>query len=326
MYPQITSHLPASTVHSRLLLVSGLITVGNQNGDLWVLSHANSFPPQSFPVRNSAFKALLHLSPGENSITLDFRCSGNTSSNQAIFDVTYIPLLQNPPLHLAILIGQDSPLRYDEVPGVPANLDTAIKKLRMAAYLWQAYTANEMHAQGHGHRTFRLDEAWLHDTLSRVDSPRRNTAKITVLRSKYSTAHLRDPCRAQQYKGRTEEQGLYHIAAEAIREHPELKPAPGEKSHVAVLYLDSMWDKKHKTVTAHAALGGSDAGGGLALAIFGSHSLFAWPDCIEDVVKAFSDTRPVDTKHCCIDGEGNNYMMAANVGIGIQSLIQNSQN
>ncbi|KAA8896382.1 putative peptidase family-domain-containing protein [Sphaerosporella brunnea] len=318
MLPQITSHLPSSTVHSRLLLVSGIITAPSASGDLWVTAHNYSFPAQSFPVRVSAFKALLHLSPGDNSITLDFRPSSSPGvSQKSVFDVTYVPLLQNPPLHLAIIVGSDSPLRYDDVPNPaePATLDTAIKKLRMAAYLWQAYTGAEMNAQGFGHRTFRLNEAWMPDTLSKVDSPRRSTARVTVLHSKYSVAHIRDPDRAQQNKNGKAASSLFDIALEAIRESPELRPGFGEKTHVAALFLDSTWDRARSLITGHAALGSQNVDG-IALAIFGSHTLFAWPSYLEAVVPAFNDTRPVDTKYCAIDVEGKTYHMAANVGIG----------
>ncbi|KAF8542679.1 hypothetical protein BDD12DRAFT_774744 [Trichophaea hybrida] len=316
MYPQITSHFPSSTVHSRLLLVTGIITAPEISGDVWVLSHSCSFPPQPFPVRNSSFKALLHLSPGENNITLDFRPSSSPSfSHKGVFDVTYLPLLQNPPLHLAIIVAKDSPLRYDDVPGAAATLENAQKKLRLAGYLWQAFTANEMHAQRLGHRTFRLDEAWLPDSLSKIDSPRRNTARITVLRSKYSAAYIRDPSRAQQNQASKDKMGLFDIALEAVREHPEFKVQGGEKVHVAAMFLDSAWDRRKGLITGHAALGCEDAGG-VSLAIFGSHTLFAWPNCIEEVVSAFNDPRPVDTRYCGIDVEGKTYFMAANIGIG----------
>ena len=66
--PQITSHLPSITVHSRLLLVTGVIVSENQNlaGLLSVIPHNQSFPPQFFPVAKSCFKALLHLTQGDN--------------------------------------------------------------------------------------------------------------------------------------------------------------------------------------------------------------------------------------------------------------------
>jgi len=315
MLPKVTSHLPSSTVHARLLLVTGIIPIPSLDGELWVITHNYSFPAQKFPVRSSTFKALLHLSPGENSPTLDFRPSSIPGgSYQSVFYVNYIPLLQNPPLHLVIIVGKDSPLRYDDVPNCtePPTLETAIKKFRMAAYLWQAYTGAEMNAQAFSHRTFRLDEAWMPDTLSKVDSPWRSTAKITVLRSSYSVAHIRDPDRAQQNEGGKASEGLFDIAVEALRAHEEFR---GAKQHVAALFLDSKWDRVRSLISGHAALGCEDAGG-FSLGIFGSHSLFAWPSCLEAVVPAFNDTRVVDQKFCGVDCEGKTYHMAANVGIG----------
>lgn len=201
-------------------------------------------------------------------------------------------------------------------PAEPATLKTAVKKLRMAGYLWQAYTQNEMDEQRMGQRTFRLDEGWMPDSLSRTGSPSRNTAKVHILRSKYTVAHIRDPERAQQNKVAKSAHSLFDIAIEAIREHPEWAARPqGEKIHVAALFMDSTYDRKRDVILGHAALGSQDAGG-VALAIFGSHSIFSWPSCVEAVVPAFNDNRPLNTKYTGIDCEGSTYFMAATVGIG----------
>jgi hypothetical protein len=320
MNPIVTSHPAQSVVHTRLLLVGGKCGPQSTSGTIWVTPHHNSFPAIPFPVANSTFKSLIHLLPGENIVTLDFRPASGYESYTSVFVVTYVPLLQNPPLHLAIIVGSDTPGKYDDVPGCPEppTIETAAKRLRMAGYLWQAYTAAEMHAHGMKGRTFRLDEGWLPDTLTRVDTKRRSTAKVRVLRSKYSAGYIRDPAKAQQNKekGGGAVKGLFDIAIEAIKDDPELAPRGGEKVHVAAMILDACWDARKGLITGHAALGSENAGG-IALAIFGSHSVFAWPGCLENVVPAFNDPRPVDTRHCGVDVEGKTYWMAANVGIGI---------
>lgn len=304
--PRITSHPANGTVHARVLLVSG--TCGAANGHLWVTAHHYTFPPQTFPVAHGRFKALVHLSPGENVIQLTFSETATGQNHSSTFVTTYVPLLQNPPLHLAILVGCDSPETFDDVPGAaePNNLETAKKRLRMAGYLWAAYTEAEMARHGLGHRTFRLDERWEPDTLSRVDTPYRQTAHIHVLRSKYTTAHIRDPGRAQQGGG--EGKGdLYGVAMEAVRE-----AFPGPKNTIALLTLDATG--RSGQIVGHAALGGGTDQHHLG--IFGSHCLFSWPSNIEAVVPCFTDPRPVDRKHCGVDAEGDRYWMAANVGLG----------
>jgi len=304
--PRITSHPSNSEVHSRLLLVKG--TCGsNDNGSIFISAHNDNFPKQSFPVRNGHFKALIHLSSGENRIQLTFDNDRDTWTSS--WTVKYIPLLQNPPLHLCIIIGSDSSLTYDDVPNAthPPTLETAIKKLRLAGYLWQAYTESQMSSNGLGHRTFRLDESWQADSLSSKDQSFRTTATVHILKSNYTIAEIRDPQRAQQNKDATNKNSLFNMALEAIR--PKFS---AERNYVAALFLDSHYE--NGSITGHAALGGGDSKH--SLGIFGSHTLFSWPTSLEEVIPSFMDARPVDTKYCGIDNEGNTYWIAANVGIG----------
>ncbi|CAF0729007.1 unnamed protein product [Adineta steineri] len=307
--PHITSHPSNSEVHCRLLLVEGTCGSTTTNGNIQITAHENNFPTQTFPVNKGLFKALIHLSCGENLIQLSFY-NGHQIS-ESYWTVNYIPVSQNPPLHLCILVGCDSPLTFDDVPDskYPSNLETAIKKLRLAGYLWQAYTASQMFSNGFGHRIFRLDESYQCDTLSVVDQSIRNTATIRILKSKYTTAQIRDPNRAQQNTNAKEKNSLFDIALEAIRlEFPE------ERNYIAVLFLDSHYE--NNLITGHAALGLGSIDAQYSIAIFGSHTLFSWPTTLEDVIPCFMDNRDVNTKYCGIDGEGNTYWIACNVGLG----------
>src|SRR5271156_2584858 len=108
----------------------------------------------------------------------------------------YLPLLQNPPVHLAVILARDSEGSFEAPPDRPNGLDEAIRRFRMAAYLWQMYTAEQLFrnfsgkkGQGFGsaRRSFRLDEEWSDDTLSLQESSVwRMTAKIHVVRSPLS--------------------------------------------------------------------------------------------------------------------------------------------
>jgi hypothetical protein len=88
--------------------------------------------------------------------------------------LTYVPLLQLPPLHPAIMVAHDSPLTIDCVPlkavgysSTHSDLDPAVANLRMPAYMWQAMTAGTLRVQGVGRRTFHLDQRSASDTVSR---------------------------------------------------------------------------------------------------------------------------------------------------------------
>lgn len=307
--PQITSLLPSSIVHTRCILVEGQVP-GVSHGDV-CMTPATSGTTIRYAIRNGIFKSLIPLVPGENEIRLSYTDPQTGEIHSSLFYCQYQPLQQNPPLKLVIIVGADSPERYDDVPNPrhPPNLSTAIKKLRMAGYLWAAYTAAEMAHGGFGHRSFRLDEAWGPDTLSCQTNEPQQTAYVRVIRSKYTTEEIRNPERAQQNARAGSASGLFDIALQALQTNSETN---GPKEHVAALFLDAHYDGK--LITGHAALGGGTAQH--SLAIFGSHSLFSWPTYLEDVEQCFSDETPVNTDYCGIDGEGRSYFTACNVGVG----------
>jgi Putative peptidase family len=103
-----------------------------------------------------------------------------------------LPLLQNPPLHLAIVLARDSEGIFEAPVERPNGLEEAVKKLRVAAYLWQAYTAEQLYRNfpgapspgGSARRSFRLEEEWIEDTLSLQETDIwRMSAKIHIVRS-----------------------------------------------------------------------------------------------------------------------------------------------
>ncbi|CCG84019.1 protein of unknown function [Taphrina deformans PYCC 5710] len=310
--PCITSILPSTTVHTRLLLVCGEVP-HTAEGEVQITPHRRHIPTQKVAVRNNIFKALIPLCPGDNEIELLYYCRESRRPYSSLFYCTYIPLLQNPPLKLVIIVGSDSPGIYDDAPNAKhaPTLETAIKKLRFAGYMWAAYTALEMAAAGFDQRTFRLDEAWLPDSISNQCSSYTQTANIQVLRAKYTTAEIRDPDKAQQNKGAGAAGGLFDIALQTLSANPATN---GPKEYVAAMFLDAHFDPTSGLITGHAALGGGTAQH--SLAIFGSHSLFSWPTCLEELEDCLTDTRPVDRRHCGVDGEGRLYFAACTVGMG----------
>lgn len=184
-----------------------------------------------------------------------------------------MPPLASPPLQLVILLGKDSPGTFDAVPARTEKegngLETAIRKFRMAAYLWQAFTAEQMFRNKLGRRVFRMEEEWVTGTSNyrdRETGTMRSEAKIHIVRSSKTLAELRDPDLAQQNPTAKRSGDLFGIASEAVRDY--FKPHPGQKQYVSVLLLDAHWDNQTKLITGHAALGGG--GGEIQLAIFGS--------------------------------------------------------
>ncbi|KAH8887077.1 hypothetical protein GQ53DRAFT_657074 [Thozetella sp. PMI_491] len=327
--PRITNVADNTWVYQKVLLINGTIGDPSQqsiDGVVTVTRHDDTFPPTSWPVHESRFKALVYLMPGANKLRFDFASpklanSGTSNPIHASHIVIHmIPPINSPPLQLAILLGSDSPATFDAIPAriekEGNGLDTAIRKFRMAAYLWQAFTAEQMWRNKLGRRVFRFEEEWSVGTANYRDLEQgnmRSEARVHVIRSDKTVAELRDLERAQQNPKATDKGALFDIASDAVREY--FKTPPGQKQYVSVLLLDSHWDTESQTITGHAALGGSS--GDLALAIFGSHSLQSYPASFEDVVHAFTDCTPTDTSFVGNDcNEAGSSWEAANIGIG----------
>jgi hypothetical protein len=295
------------------------------DGSLAVSHHQDGFPQTFWPVCDGHFKALIHLTPGPNRIRLDFtspKLSRDPSSvgHSSTILINFLPMINAPPLQLVLILGKDSPGTYDAVPERMQRegngLETAIRKYRMAAYLWQAFTGEQMHRNGFGRRCFRFEEEWQTGSLAHRDretGQMRNEAKVHVTRTDKTVAELRDLDLAQQYDKAQRKGELFNIAMDAVKSH--FKPSPGQKQYVAAMFLDTHWDTQVKTIRGHAALGGG--GGEIQLAIFGSHCLQSYPSSIEEVVPALSDCTRTDLTYVANDcGAAGSNWEAANIGIG----------
>ncbi|KAL8902234.1 MAG: hypothetical protein Q9192_000109 [Flavoplaca navasiana] len=320
--PRILSITDNSWVNQKVLLIYGQIADPSQkalDGTLTVYHHQDNFPVTMWPVSDSHFKALVHLTSGPNRLRFDFHNS-SIPAQSSWMNINFLPVTTSPPVHLVILLGRDSPGTFDAVPERVRregnDLDTALRKFRMAAYLWQAFTGEQMYRNGFGRRCFRFEEEWQPGTLTfrdRESGQMRSEAKIHIVRSEKTVRELRDLDLAQQYEKATRKGDLFSIAMEAIKGH--FKPTRDQKQYVSVLLLDAHWDTRSKTVTGHAALGGGS--NDIQLAIFGSQALQSYPSCLEEVVPAFTDCTRTDTNYVANDcNESGSNWEAANIGIG----------
>lgn len=254
-------------------------------------------PPVTYPIHEDGFKATVMLTPGENRLT--FVTDTNVSRNVNCF---YTPLLQDPPIHLCLLVAKDSPLQFDS-PKTQRDkeggngLDLAVKKLRVGARLMQSYTNEQMMRAGFGNRTFRFLEEFTWDTTFQQKPEMRNTVKIHIVRSEKSTKEIRDYNIAQQNPDASDAGGLFGIAMEALHRYGAPFTGGIKPVQAAVMFLDTHWDGK--LITGHAALGGGTDE--VKLAIFGSHGLFAWPAHIEQLVSYFTDETRTSQKEVAND-------------------------
>ncbi|QUC18788.1 uncharacterized protein UV8b_03029 [Ustilaginoidea virens] len=327
--PRIHNISENSWVHQKILLVLGTIGEPGKHsidGTVTVSRYDDNFPAISWPVCESHVKVLLYLQPGPNKFRLDFsspKLANSCSSNPihaSYLTLHMIPPMNTPPLQLAIIVGCDSPEQFDAPPARVEKegngLQTAIRKFRMAAYLWQAFTAEQMWRNKLGRRSFRYEEEWGLGTANyrdRENGTMRSEARVHVIRSKKSAAQIRSLNETRESDKTAANQALFDLAADEIKAY--FNPLPGQKNYVSALFLDAHWSSEEKVVAGHAAMGGSS--GDLQLAIFGSHCLHSYPSSFEEVVPAFTDCTPTDAS--CVANENNeagSSWEVANIGIG----------
>lgn len=273
-------------------------------------SGGGTFPDQAWPLVDGKFTALVLLSSGLNSLT--FRRSGDGDTEvQCELKVTYIPLVETPPLHLAIMVAKDSPLLIDCPPikhggisSAHSSLDAAIAKFRMTAYMWQALTAEDMRMKGLKRRSFRLEEEWSADTTSSafVNASReeelfavggmRATAKVHLIPSEHTVKEIRDSNMAQQNGQGQQRDSLHAWFTDAIKDYAKTHPSfsAAARPVVAGMILDSHYSRKDDLILGHAALGAHNPTG-LSLGIMGSHLTYAWPRFLEEVTACLLDSR-----------------------------------
>lgn len=272
------------------------------------------------------------LSPGMNTLELAYVCN-DCLEHTILIHVHYVPLLQYPPLHLAIMVAADSSCIIDCPPKKEAgfssahsDLDAAIAKFRMTAYMWQAMTAEDMRLKGLGRRSFRLDEQWMADTVSRdflnaqhngsleQDGAMRSTAKVNVVRSTKTVKDLRDPNIAQQNPSASRPDALFDFFKDAL---VEAGGPFASDAHpiVAGLILDSHYNVSKKLIVGHAALGCHDPRG-ISLGMLGSHLTYSWPRFVEEITACLTDTRSPGGKVGNDNGECGTMWEACTIGQG----------
>ncbi|ANB12511.1 putative metalloendopeptidase [Sugiyamaella lignohabitans] len=320
--PRFLNISSGETVHQRLFLTHGGAGPANTqfDGSILIYHHLNSFPSQRFPVSDGIFKAIIHLEPGWNRVRFVYEGPGATGGQEvsSVLELNYVPLLQDPPVHFCIVLGKDSKGEFDS-PKYKRDkegngLDLLVKKVRLAGYMMSCFTHEQMNRNGFGHRSFRLYEEFLPDTLSVRGKDCRTTAKIHIVRSEKTVAEIRDPNRAQQNPHGNDTGSLFGIALDALKAHGGPFDS-GHPVHAAVIFADTHWDPQQKLVLGHAALGGGS--GDIRLAIFGSHACHSWPSSIEEIVPAFMDDTRTDTTQVANDSnQSGTSWEACNIGQG----------
>ncbi|KAJ5630602.1 uncharacterized protein N7484_010702 [Penicillium longicatenatum] len=304
---EITNLKDGDVVHQTCVVIDG--TCHNfdyaEETNFVSVSSADSLnqsqPVNHWPLNKGQWKALVMLAPGNNKIVFKLHHAGGVSGSLEMA-VNYIPLLQLPPLHLAILVAKDSPLfidcppaKYGGISTTHSSLDAAIAKLRMSAYMWQAVTAEDFRQKGLGRRSFRLEEEWMsnttlqtaHQTTPGDQGRMAAVAKVHIIRSDKSVAEIRDAEVAQQNsRGRNRDDLHAYFEAALVKSGGPFESRC--RPVVAGLILDSHYSTEKSMIMGHAALG-CHKSDGISLGVFGSHLTYSWPRFLEEVPACLTD-------------------------------------
>ncbi|KAF7193628.1 putative zinc metalloproteinase [Pseudocercospora fuligena] len=292
-------------VHQACLLVTGTCPeFANSSNDYVSVGCQDSMGSHSqlnFSVAHGKWKSLVLLQSGMNELEFKLHHTGGVTFTSYL-KVNYQPLLQVPPLHLAIMVAKDSPLVIDCPPAkygahssAHSSLDAAIAKLRTTALMWQALTAEDMRQKGLGRRSFRLEEEWTATTLSLSGIASKgaqsvqmaSVPKVHIIRTNNTVDMLRDQNIAQQNSRGHRREHLHKIFTDALKAHG----GPFDSSCrpvVAGLILDSHYDIEHDLILGHAALGCHNANG-ISLGMFGSHTTYSWPRSMDEITSCLKD-------------------------------------
>lgn len=315
------NYLSGEIVSSPAVLLKGHTTVIN-NGVVVVANNNNEvFPPQYYEINNGCFRAIAHVSPGLNHLTVQALANSSIDKRGKVcgqfqvvdstrIDITYNELVNNKPIHLCVVVGCDSDGSYDmplykSARGEVPNLDTAIQRLKVAGRMMQAYTQEEMRMTGFSNRCFRFIEELTNDMRNfgysgQCKVPHKEV-KIHVLRSPRTRAELRDLNYAQQYKEAKENGYLFSHAIDLVEKSDfyDFYKQNNIRIQAACMFMGGHWDKKHQVIVDHAALGGGR--GNVKMAIFGSQGIHSFPIDWPTVTPALLDDTELSTNEVAND-------------------------
>ncbi|MES2705524.1 MAG: metallopeptidase [Verrucomicrobiota bacterium] len=263
---KVDNFKPQDLVRHSVVLIRGEVEAGAEKLTLRTAKGTARPVESSGLVQDGKFKALLELAPGDNTIEL----KTEKSALPAKLRITYKPMTN--PHYVRLIWLADSTGKTDYATpedDFPQNYEA---RMATAALLLQCFTAERMQELGYGRRTFRLET----DRAGRV--------VVHTIKAPQPVEHYLEMGDGQRIWGE-----LNHFINSRYSD-----------KYAKNLALMSFTRKDPETgrMLAHTALGGGNLG------LFGSASIFSWPDSVESVQKAFLDERKYDVSRVHDDSVG----------------------
>ena len=263
---RVENFKPQDLVRHSLVLIRGSVEPGAGSMTLRTAKGTAKPVESTGLVHDGKFKALLELAPGDNNIELKTERSGLPTK----LKITYKPMTNPHYVRLIWLADSEGQTDYaTPEEGYPQNYEA---RLATAALLLQCFTAERMQELGYGRRTFRLETD--------------RAGKVVV-------HTIKAPHNAEYYQKMPDGNDMWGEINHFINSRYS-----DEHAKNTVLMSFTRKDPETGKMLAHTALGGGNLG------LFGSASVFSWPDSVENIQKAFLDDRKYNVSRVHDDSVG----------------------
>ncbi len=229
-------------------------------------------------VNDGQWRTFVPLVVGRN--TLQFTTS---TGERYTFDLVLAPASMSNSVRLVYLIGSDSDGAFDAPVGAPHGPENGTTRLRLAGRMLQSLTAELLHDKGLSRSTFRL----------MADAS--GVAVVEAIRSTKTRAELRSMT----------DMDLYFHFYDLLADFPN-------RNHVKDLAIlaETHYDAATETLKGHLALGGD------RLPIFGSATLYTFPERVGEIEAHFTDPSLVEPYLFPEYGRSRQYWAAFTTSIG----------
>lgn len=207
------------------------------------------------PVNGGRWRAFVLLEPGTNALTLT-----TAEGYQFTFTLHYSPSTHAYRVRMVYVLGSDSTGVFDAPAGMQHSIPNAVKRMQLAARMLQSMTAELLYEKGLPRSTFQLLIDTAGEPVVEVE-----TVALTV-------AQLRA----------MDGMDIWYSFYEAFSDYPDR-----DKVIDIAIIADTHYDPDSGTPLAHTALGGGRLG------LFGSGTLYTWPETIGEIESRFTDTSPI---------------------------------
>ncbi|MDO5309414.1 MAG: hypothetical protein Q4G03_07975 [Planctomycetia bacterium] len=241
--------------------------VEEPDSDWVVIENLSSSSPDRIvrvQVVTGRFKALVKLSEGANRLTI--------ASQSSRIDFSIVFRRSRNPYFVRIVLFTDCDdtvtdftKDFRDIPGVLSHEELSARlstKLRNAASLWQIATAEQLHNDGYGRKTFRLE----HD----------ENGEVIVWRQRGRES-------SRSYLQKSQEERFQAIRREII--------TGSLSSSYASYFVLLAFSQPEEVESIRTALGAGRVG------VLDARCLFTWPDDVNNLGALFSDCTPIPSDY-----------------------------